>query len=439
MARTLTLSTPSDPVTAAGSNLIVLDDLPVPMAPLRRIFDSVTSGSRFRPEGSNPFEVLRSTDAARSEFSHPPRILFLPSSDTHVKTFAPLIRLSRDPLVMVRRHVQHSEREALEQEGIPYEIHRADSPLFRQADVVLMGIDWGMEERVFIHHCRRHGLPVACLQESTNVDFDGPPHRMQWADYALIQGTHALGYLDRQWNFLTGNPRFDAYNPAPAPPAPRVLINCNFTFGLGMDWGRDWVDQVVDAATELGLPYAITVHPRDETDLSGLENVLPSSAYKVGDQLAESTILVSRDSSLPYEAVLVNRHAIYYNPFHEKERCLQEDESGLIHNFDTPVDLREALRKFQTLSLPMDSAAQTEAAYRHLFTATDGQNHRRVLDALAIITANHAKWKPDDYRAEPYWKARWNMTLQQIIRPRLRRIPLARGLWRTGKALLKKT
>jgi hypothetical protein len=438
MVRTLTLLTPSDPAAAEGSNLVVLDDLPIPLAPLRRIFDSVTSGSRFRSEGNGLGEVLRGSDAVRAESFTPPRILFFPSSDTHVKTFAPLIRRCRDPLVMVRRHVQHSEREALEQEGIAYEIHRTDASMFRDADVVLMGIDWGMEERVFIHHCRRHGLPVACLQESTNVDFDGPPHRMQWTDYALIQGTHALGYLDRQWNFLTGNPRFDAYASAPEPAGPRVLINCNFTFGLGVDWGRDWVDQVVDAATELSLPYAITVHPRDETDLSGLNNVLPSSAYKVGDQLSESTILVSRDSSLPYEALLMNRHAVYYNPFHEKERCLQEDDSGLIHKCDTPDDLRGLLTRLRTIPMPMDAVGDTEAAYRHLFTATDRQNYRRVLDALAIIAAHHAEAKPDDYRAEPYWKARWSMTLQQIIRPRLRRIPVARGLWRWGKRILGK-
>lgn len=340
---------------------------------------------------------------------------------------------------MVRRHVQHSEREALEKEGISYEIHRGDSKMFREADVVLMGIDWGMEERVFIHHCRRHGLPVACLQESTNVDFEGPPHRMQWADYALIQGMHATGYLDRRWYFLTGNPRFDTYAPAPPPSAPQVLINCNFTFGLGVDWGRSWVDQVVELAKELSLPYAITVHPRDETDLSGLENVLPSNAYKVGDQLAASTILVSRDSSLPYEALLMNRHAVYYNPFHEKERCLQEDESGLIHKCDTLDGLRSALERLRTLPLPMEAASDMDVAYRHLFTAVDGQSHQRVLDALAIIAAHHAEWNPDEYRVEPYWKAKWNMTLQQIIRPRLRRIPVARGMWRWGKRLLGRT
>jgi len=436
MARTLTLLAPGDSATVPGSKLIVLDESPIDLTALRCLFDSVAYTPRFAANGDD--DAVRCFDALSETMPGRPRILFLPSSDTHVKTFAPLIRQCRDPLVMVRRHVQHSEREALEREGIAYEVHRVGSPMFRDADVVLMGIDWGMEERVFIHHCRRHGLPVACLQESTNVDFDGPPHRMQWADYALIQGTHALRYLERQWNFLTGNPRFDSYSPVPAPPVPRILINCNFTFGLGVDWGRDWVDQVVDAASALGLSYAITVHPRDETDLSGLENVLPSSAYKVGDQLAASTILVSRDSSLPYEALLMNRHAVYYNPFHEKERCLQEDESGLIHKCDTPTDLREVLGKLRALPLPLESPAQTTAAYRQLFTATDEQHHRRVLDALTVIAANHAEWASDDYRADPYWKARWRMTLQQVVRPRLRRIPVARELWRWGKRRLGK-
>jgi len=278
-------------------------------------------------------------------------------------------------------------------------------------------------------------VPTLSLQEAVNVDFDGSPQRMRWADSVCLSGPQALRYLAREVSFLTGNPRFDGYTPMPPPTNTLVLINCNFILGIGGERGPAWMDQVVGAVRGLGLDYRITKHPRDDTDLSNYSNVTPSGAYKVRDQLAVCSVLVSRDSSLPYEALLTGRPVIYFDPFHEKERTLREDDSGLIQKCDTIEGLCDALHAAIRLSALSAHGEATDDPYTFLFTEPGVGATERVVTALHALT----RW-PDCYRTadaleELGTRAALRDWAELRLRPRLRRIGPLRQLWRAARRM----
>jgi hypothetical protein len=360
-------------------------------------------------------------------------VLFFATDDTHVNTMLRIARHCPKHTILVHETLDLHARGALDRVGVEYTVHRGAMPEFEFADIAVLGNDVGWEERLFILRCRKRGIPTVSLQEATNVDFDGPPWRMQWTDMTFVQGTYALRRHRRQLMVLTGNPRFDDVSPIPLPEQPRVLINCNFTFGIGNAWGRAWLDQVIDTAKALGIPYAVTVHPRDETDLTGVEHVLPSNAFKVHEQLAASTILVSRDSSLPYEAALMGRHAVYYNPFHEPEYWLNHDDTGLIRQCDSPEGLSEVLSELVARPARSEDA---DDALREIFTGIDGTNHLRVVQGLEVVLRHGDDWKPRDARAHGYGYTWLQMQLQNVWRPRLRKLTPLRVVWKASKWLV---
>ncbi|MCH8204922.1 MAG: hypothetical protein IID09_07135 [Candidatus Hydrogenedentes bacterium] len=364
------------------------------------------------------------------------RVLFFVSTDTEVKTLMPIAQKCSEPTFIVHSTTDRSALEALDAAAVPFEIYRSFKLSSSGAQLAVLIYDAGFERRAFLGACRRNGICTVCLQEAANVDFNGAPYRMRWADIALVQGPHALQYLDRDVYFLTGNPRFDAFQPLPPPGKPLVLINCNFIFGLSfLEWARPWTEQVIRACEALGLPYRITVHPRDETDLSGLENVQPSGAYKVREQLAQCSVLVSRDSSLPYEALRLNRRVVYYDPFGEKEHCLREDDTGFIDTCTDADELAACIEAALQKPPPLDMRAQFDRANQYLFTSADGACDLRVIRALHAIVNHPDLYTGADARKQAASIIVINRFLHVTLRPKIRRIAWLRRIWRALKWL----
>lgn len=359
-------------------------------------------------------------------------ILFFTTDDTHVKTFLRIAPYCEKSTMVIHGTLDFGARAALEKNDRTYVVHHPSMEAFQTANLALIGNDNGKEERVFIHHCHRFGIPVISLQEAVNMDFEGPPHRMRWADRTFLGGVHALRYHERVLSVITGNPRYDDIRPKPLPENPYVLINCNFTFGVAHDWSRAWLEQTIEAATRADLEYRITVHPRDETDLTGIEHVLDSNAFVVHEQIAGCFALVSRDSSVPYEALLMNRHVVYYNPFNEQERCLNEDDTGLIHKSNTVDELATTLKKLRGEPLPQDDQGGLAETFQTYFTGIDGSNAKRVARALHVMLEGDYFGRPDAMR-DSYAMARTRMMLQNVLRPKLRQIGWARALWKFMK------
>ncbi len=440
MTPLLTLLAPGEPMAERGRNVVLIDD--------QWYAEDLFAKASAPPEAGTGVEAVErdgrpgfmlsqaQRDSLAAVTSSTARMLFFVSTDTDVKTLMPVAQNCSAARFLVHSTTDKSAIDALNAAGVSFDIYRDFKQSRAQWELGVLTNDSGFDRRTFIADCRRRGIRTVCLQEAVNVDFDGAQMRLRWADIALLQGPHALQYLERDLCFLTGNPRFDDYAALPAPEKPLVLINCNFMFGLSyLERAREWVEHAIHAAESLDLPYKITVHPRDETNLEGLDHVQPSGPYRVRDQLAQCSVLVSRDSSLLYEALLLDRHAVYYDPFGEKERCLREDDTGLIEKCTAPEDLRACLEQVCNTSPPQRNAERYAHAERFLFTGRDGHCDLRVLRALDTIARQPEIYATTDALEQSVFVVWLNRFLHVTLRPRIRSLPWLRALWRFGKQI----
>ncbi len=438
MLDSLTLLAPGDARPAGRSALVLLDRRGYEAALFTRVAREVIAGPGIECETSDAGPVFRVGHAEVLEVGVrlDAHVLFFAATDTDVKTLAPVAKRCRRATFIVHPDQDDTAIRSLEFEKLDFERNVPGGRL-PQADAALLGSDWSVVRREFIRRCRRASMPTLSLQEAVNVDFDGAPHRMRWADSVCLSGPQALRYLSREVSFLTGNPRFDGYAPAllPVHDKPLVLINCNFILGIGGERGPAWMEQAISVMRDLNLDFRITKHPRDDTDLSAYPNVMPSGAYKVRDQLAACSVLVSRDSSLPYEALLTGRPVIYFDPFYEKERTLREDESGLVQKCDTTDGLRAALREVRPLPVIPARGDAADDPFTFIFTEPGAGATDRVVRALHALT----KW-PDRYRTADALedhgaRAAVREWTELHLRPKLRQIGPLRKIWRAARRL----
>lgn len=427
----LALLAPSDTPHPGVPALILLDGRDYGAELFSPVAREVVSGEGVEcvPSPMGPAFRLRHPETLEAVHRLDAHVLFFVETDTDVKTHVPIARQCRRATFIVHPGQDDSAARALESERLDF-VGNVPGGHVPKADAALLSSDWSVPRREFIRRCRRANVPTVSLQEAVNVDFDGPPHRMRWADTVCVSGPQTLRYLRRDIAFLTGNPRFDGYRPAPPPSKPLVLINCNFILGIGGERGPGWMGQVLNVVRELGFEFRVTKHPRDDTDLSGIENVLPSGAYKIAEQLAACSVLVSRDSSVPYEAILSGRPVIYFDPYHEKERTLREDTSGLIHKYDTAEGLRNALSEIVGGHSPAPGSVPGYDPYTFLFTEPGAGSARRVLLALHTIAANPELRRGTDAREDSGFAAALHESIELRVRPALREIGPLRRVWR---------
>lgn len=436
MIETLSLLAPGDARPAGRRALVLLDGRGYEAGLFTRVAREVIAGPSVECETTDSGPVFR---VAYGEGLKPgtqldAHVLFFAGTDTDVKTLAPVARRCRQATFILHPDQDESAARALDLEKLSLE-RNVPGDVVPRANVALLTSDWSAPRREFIRRCRRAGVPTLVLQEAVNVDFDGPPYRMRWADAACISGVHALRYLDRDLCFLAGNPRFDGYAPAPLPARPRVLINCNFMLGFGGERGRVWIDQVVGVVQALGLEFRVTKHPRDDTDLRGIPNVAPSGAYTIREQLAACSLLVTRDSSLAYEALLTGRPAIYFDPFREKERTLREDDSGLVIACSTTEGLRAALQAANRVPAYAAGGGAPDEPYTFLFTEPGVGSAERVVRALHAMATWPELYRTADALEDNGAGAMLREWTELYLRPSLRRIEPLRRMWRSVKRL----
>ena len=430
----LTLLAPGDAPPGDGCALVLLDARAYGaelFAPVAREVDA-GPGVECETGDFGPMFRLRHFEIEAAGRVRDARVLFFVGTDTDVKTQAPVARQFRHPVFVVQPGQDDSAARSLAAEGFDF-VRNAPGAHLPRADVALLSNDASIARREFIRRCRSADIPTLCLQEAVNVDFDGPPHRMRWADSVCVCGPQAMRYLQRRLMFLTGNPRFDGYARAPMPVRPQVLVNCNFILSLGGEKGPGWMKQVLGVVQELGVDFRVTKHPRDDTDLTGVENVQPSGAYKVAGQLAACSVLVSRDSSLPYEAMLTGRPVIYFDPYDEKERTLREDNSGLVRKCDTVEALRTALRESIDGVFAAGRNAPGFDPYAFIFTEPGAGSARRVTRALETLATHRDLYRTIDAREDSGIDAALREWMELRVRPHLRRIGPLRSAWRAAR------
>lgn len=268
-------------------------------------------------------------------------VLMVPSNDTHVEWMLPLAKRLKQSVFMVIADRNEGALEKLQNQG--------ESPiLFREGNIrwiapsaVVLANDWGLEEYQIVQESKLLGIPSICIQEGS-VFFPFHTIRvLQNADYVLVCGSKTPAYLKRSNVILTGNPKYDPLDLSPLPNKPVVVINCNFTYGIFEEKRMQWLEEAIDACNQLGLEFFISQHPRDKASLPSDWPVIRSSEVNYVTQLKKASILISRFSTMIYEALMLGREVVYYDPHGENPDIYSKDDG--IYRAHSPVELVDQL------------------------------------------------------------------------------------------------
>ncbi len=294
------------------------------------------------------------------------RLAFFAANDTIARSFLPLIRNLNyaDKIVYVPKLTNENADKIFEEEQISFNVFSWNNYIRNHPDIIIFGNDWSIEPQIIISISRIIGIKSVCLQESI-IDFSGPLNRMQWADFALVQGSTTVKELDRRCHFIVGNPRYDALDFTPSPNKPRALINCNFTYGIFEEIRESWLRNVTEVMEENKTDYFISQHPRDRADLLSFKNVTRSDARTIHVQLKGCSFIITRFSSVIHEALCLGKKVIYYNPHNEKMQYDFGFDGDLIVECKNRNELTYHVKRLAVATNDVDSEKFKSYLIRH--------------------------------------------------------------------------
>jgi hypothetical protein len=202
----------------------------------------------------------------------------------------------------------------------------AAAAVLARATAVVVSNDWGVP-RALVESANERGIPtfahVEGVQDFHDVDTgqDRRPYRrvahvLSLGDYDAEQlaGTDVTPVgSERLWRAWHGPPT-TADGPA--------VANVNFTYGVLEGVRRRWVDDVLSAAGS--RPLVLSRHPADR----GRRGRRRQSATPVDDLLRAAPRLVTRFSTLGYQALALGVDLVYHNPHGERVATFAEPEGA---------------------------------------------------------------------------------------------------------------
>ena len=383
-------------VVSWADEVVVEDDIASEVGDHLGVRPGLLSKSRLVPMAVARFKSLAIAGPHHGRVNHGDAafldgpILFCPSNDTHVRMFEPICRhLDRFCFVTAPQRHERAD-ELLSQLGFEYVSNQPGIVRRLRPSLIVLGCDWSPEAWQLIGEGWQLSVPSVCIQEGC-LDWGKPSRRMERSDFPFVQGPFTLQHLDQVGYFMTGNPRFDDIKRLPLPGKPLVMINSNFTYGIFEEAREMWIRDVVSACRGLGLDFFISQHPRERANLGDLP-VRPSSASVVHQHLAECSILITRFSTLVYEALLMGRPVIYYNPHGESMRTFNDDTTGGIHKAYGYGELTGAIQA------AIQQSGQWEAARRSFLQLHCGAHDGRAAERCAAALLHLRRVKAEPFR-----------------------------------------
>lgn len=246
-------------------------------------------------------------------------------------------------------------RELLAAAGVdPGESVGAESLAGRLRAVVVMN-DWGMPAPL-VEQLRRLERPtfgwVEGVQDWDDVDTGQRRRPYSAVDHVFCLGRDSAGHLAGRPSTIVGSERLRRLWEAP-PVTPRrrhVTVNSNFTYGVLSDSRRPWLTSAARACRTAGADWTLSRHTAER----GLAVPHRASRDPIADLLDRSTHLVSRFSTVCYEALVRGVELAYHNPHGETVATFAEPEGAFAITRDAaelaavlggPIRGREVVRQ----------------------------------------------------------------------------------------------
>lgn len=199
-------------------------------------------------------------------------------------------------------------------------------------EAVVVLNDWGPTAKL-VAAAKARAVPTFAKVEGVQ-DFDDRdtgrmrrPYRS--VDVVLGQGINDERALPDMEVQIVGSSRLERIWHAPPRSTwsrkPVAVINCNFTYGVLEEAQDSWVASALEACIAAGVTPLVSRHPASRYSSSGvLVDRRPMS------HLLASTadVLISRFSTVPFEAMARGVPFVYYNPHEESASAFQEPDGA---------------------------------------------------------------------------------------------------------------
>jgi len=179
--------------------------------------------------------------------------------------------------------------------------------------------DWGTTAPL-VRMKKNQGRPtfawVEGVQDFDDVDTGRKRYPYQSVDHVFCLGKFDFESIKGPHRVVVGSERlFRLWRQEPSPvQGDRLLINLNFTYGVGTSSRYEWLQSVQRAATESGWKFEISQHVADRSF------VVPwlRSSRTSSEALNTAPLFITRFSTLGYEALVRGVPMIYHNPHGER-------------------------------------------------------------------------------------------------------------------------
>jgi hypothetical protein len=276
-------------------------------------------------------------------------LLLVPAADYHFAEIVPLARELNRRGVPTRIAIGASPWERtwpalsayadLEVFALP----EADE-ISNDVSAILVMKDTGSLEPL-VHRCRELGIPTLGKVEGAQDfwDSDTPEARRPYRnlDLVLCQGTFDQDALSDRKTAIVGSTRLERlwWAPPAAPSQPFAVINLNFVYGVRTADRKLWLETAIQGCDTAGVPYVISLHPAERARIDS-NRVTSISASRL---LPRASVLISRFSTMPLEAMARGVPFIYHNPHGETVKTFA-DPMGAYDVSTTAEELTAALQ-----------------------------------------------------------------------------------------------
>lgn len=272
-------------------------------------------------------------------------------------------------------------------------VNTPDPPMPSFGSLFVMN-DWGVETQPLIRLARLNRVPSIARVEGVQDFLDLDTGRAKWpylrlpylaADHVLAQGRNDVSHLRRPNVRVVGNGRMETFFKAAersSARSGRAVINSNFTYGVLTEARASFLTAAVDSCRSVGLNPVISQHPADRDLPERFDEFATTDS--MSELLHRADVLVSRFSTVPFEAMAIGTPFVYFNPHGERVETFAEPEGA----YESAHD-KESLNTALTVAVEGLGTfrSRSERFFRDQIDITEepapARTVRAILDVLA--------------------------------------------------------
>jgi hypothetical protein len=263
-------------------------------------------------------------------------VVLIPEARYHVDELGPLAVELRRRDVPVRFMVSPktvpaalSELGRYAAEALPYEPDQ-----LRWARAVVTLNDWGpLREALAV--AADHGVAtfakVEGVQDFEDVESTWTRRPYRSAAVILAQGPNDVEALPEKETAVVGSSRLERiWHQAEAGRGSHALVNLNFTFHVLTAQRDQWVKSVQEGVRRAGVPALVSRHPAERGAVFGM----PVAAKPFRHEITRAGLLVTRFSTVAFEAIARGVPFVYHNPHDERFPAFQRPGGAFLVSTD---------------------------------------------------------------------------------------------------------